>query len=172
MADVTYQPRQTCRIYGTPIIDVGPLNMVEDSGLRLGWLIERSHRLGSAALRSGLAAEGLNPTQWLALQLISTGHGETATDLSRMLGHDKGATTRVIEGLAKHGWITRKRTACDRRRVDLALTSEGEAMVSTSASHVVARWNGRLTEWSIEEVENLTFLLRKLRDTMSISHET
>ena len=133
----------------------------------IGYLIRRAHQLGGAALEPVFAAEGITGTQWQALVSIWFGRGATAADLARDLGHDKGAMTRLVDTLESRGWITRERTADDRRCINLALSSEGEAVALRCKAHVVACWNVWLADWPRAEAEMLIALLQKLRGTLA-----
>lgn len=50
-----------------------------------------------------------------------------AGPLAERLGSSPSATTRLVDGLAKRGWVERARDASDRRRVQVQLTPSGEA---------------------------------------------
>jgi len=133
----------------------------------IGYLVRRAHQLGGAALDPVFATEGLTGTQWSALVSIWFGRGATAADLARDLGHDKGAMTRLVDVLEERGWITRERTADDRRCINLALTDDGAAVALRCKTRVVACWNTWLADWPNEEVERLIALLAKLRGTLA-----
>lgn len=133
----------------------------------IGYLIRRVHLMGVAALEPIFAAEGLTSTQWQALVAIWFGRGETAADLARDLGHDKGAMTRLVDVLEARGWVVRERTAADRRCVRLNLTEEGAAVALRCKRQVVRCWNDWLADWSDEEAETLIRLLQKARATLA-----
>ena len=64
--------------------------------------------------------------QCVCLQVLLTGPSE-AKPLADRLGSSPSATTRLVDGLVKHGWVERARDASDRRKVSVQLTVEGEA---------------------------------------------
>jgi DNA-binding MarR family transcriptional regulator len=134
--------------------------------ISIGYLIRRVHQLGGAALEPVFAKQGLSYTQWQALVSIWFGRGATAADLARDLGHDKGAMTRLVDGLAERGWITRERTAEDRRCINLQLTDEGAEIALRCKREVVACWNAWLADWPEEEVRMLIAALQRLRGTL------
>ena len=133
----------------------------------IGYLVRRAHQLGGAAMEPVFATEGLTGMQWSALVSIYFQRGVTAADLARDLGHDKGAMTRLVDTLEERGWITRHRTAEDRRCVKLTLTEEGAAVALRCKRRVVEQWNDWLTDWPREETEMLVSLLQKLRATLA-----
>lgn len=133
----------------------------------IGYLVRRAQQLGAAGVEPAFAAEGMTGTQWQALVSIWFGRGATAAELARDLGHDKGAMTRLVDQLAERGWITRERTAGDRRCINLVLTEEGTAVALRCKRRVIACWNAWLADWREEEVEGLIGLLQKLRGTLA-----
>jgi DNA-binding MarR family transcriptional regulator len=135
--------------------------------ISIGYLIRRIHQLGGAAIEPVFAAQGLTYTQWQALVSIWFGRGATAADLARDLGHDKGAMTRLVDTLESRGWITRERTAEDRRCVNLSLTDNGVAVALRCKKRVIACWNAWLADWSDEEARTLIRLLQKARTTIA-----
>jgi DNA-binding MarR family transcriptional regulator len=132
----------------------------------IGYLVRRVHQLGGVRIEGIFAAEGLTAMQWQALVAIWSGRGSTAAELARDLGHDKGAMTRLVDAMEHSGWITRERTAEDRRCINLVLTTEGEAVAMRCKHQVLACWNEWLADWEPREVETMIALLQKLRDTL------
>lgn len=132
----------------------------------IGYLVRRVHQLGGVRIEGIFAAEGLTAMQWQALVAIWYGRGNTAAELARDLGHDKGAMTRLVDAMEQRGWVTRERTAEDRRCINLALTAEGEAVALRCKRQVLACWNEWLADWEPQEVETMIALLQKLRDTL------
>jgi DNA-binding MarR family transcriptional regulator len=132
----------------------------------IGYLTRRVHQLGVAALDPVFSAEGMNGLQWSALASVWAGRCGTAAELARDLGHDKGATTRLVDTLEERGWLVRERSGGDRRRIDLRLTAAGEAITRRCRRHVVDCWNAWLADWPRAEAETLIALLGKLRDSL------
>lgn len=132
----------------------------------IGYLVRRSEQLGTAALEPLFAAHDITKTQWSALVALHFNRASTCAEIARDLGHDKGATTRLVDTLEERGWITRARGEDDRRLVKLALTPSGEAIAATVRDEVIAVWNGWLGGWHEKDITDLTRLLRQLRDTL------
>ena len=132
----------------------------------IGYLVRRSEQLGTAALEPLFAAHDITKTQWSALVALHFNRASTCAEIARDLGHDKGATTRLVDTLEERGWITRARGEDDRRLVKLALTPLGEAIAATVRDEVIAVWNGWLGGWHEKDITDLTRLLRQLRDTL------
>lgn len=133
----------------------------------IGYLLRRTHQLGGATLEPIFAAEGLTGTQWSALMSVWFDRGETAADLARDIGHDKGATSRLVDTLEARGWIARTRRTDDRRVISLSLTDEGAAVALRCKERVIACWNAWLADWAEDDVRTLISLLQKLQGTLT-----
>jgi DNA-binding MarR family transcriptional regulator len=101
-------------------------------------------------------------TQWVTLMALRDEIVVTAAELARHLGHDTGATTRMIDQLEQRGFVTRTRSTEDRRVVKLALTPQGRAMAKALLPRIVDFWNDALDGFSLAEVDQMTNLLTRL----------
>jgi DNA-binding MarR family transcriptional regulator len=140
-----------------------------------GYLARRIHLLGGALLEPLYAAEGITGTQFSALALIGLDRARTSAAISRELGHDQGAMTRIIDQLVLRGLIERERDAEDRRVVNLSLTEAGYDVTHRCKLKVVELWNGWLADWSPAEVDQLLANLNRLKsrlESLSSSEET
>ena len=133
----------------------GPENSV-------GYLTKRINQASIAGTAPLLEAQGLTNLQWSALVSIFFGFGTTNASLARHLGHDAGATTRLLDGMEARGWVARERDGADRRVVNLSLTPEGEAVAMAGRQAVTGWWNDRLEGWDHADVEQLIALLQRL----------
>lgn len=133
----------------------GPENSV-------GYLAKRINQASIAGIAPLLEAEGLTYVQWTALVAIFFGFGTTNAGLARHLGHDAGATTRLLDGMEAKGWVSRTRDGADRRVVNLALTPAGSNVAIAGRTAVTQWWNDRLEGWEREDVEQLIGLLQRL----------
>lgn len=132
----------------------------------IGYLMRRSHQLGTTLVEPVFAAADITKTQWSALVALHFNKATTCAEIARDLGHDKGATTRLVDTLEDRGWITRQRGEEDRRVVKLTLTPSGEAIAAQVRDAVIALWNDWLDDWKEQDIVELTRLLRRLRDTL------
>lgn len=94
--------------------------------------------------------------QCVCLQALLEGPSE-AGSLADQLGSSPSATTRLVDGLVKSGWVERARDPADRRKVHVALTATGEAearrlrgmtaqMVQVMMAHVPPEKRAQVTE--------------------------
>lgn len=67
----------------------------------------------------------LTPEQWGTLNYIYFNPNETVTNIANVTFRDKTSVTRMIEGLVKKGYISRKPDTEDRRIQRLHLTKIG-----------------------------------------------
>lgn len=132
----------------------------------IGYLIRRSEQLGSAALEPVFTAADITKTQWSALVALHFNRATTCAEIARDLGHDKGATTRLVDQLEERGWITRARGEDDRRLVRVAITPAGSAIAAEVRDSVIRVWNRWLDDWNDKDIVELIRLLGRLRDTL------
>lgn len=128
----------------------------------VGYLVKRAHGLSLDMLEPGLAEQGLTFMQYAILMSLRDGLALNAKDICVTLRHDSGALTRVIDQLEARGLIERKRSAEDRRAVELHLTAAGHATLKQVVPEVVKRINHALRGFSHGEVDELLRLLDKL----------
>ncbi len=128
----------------------------------IGYLMHRATHAVRGRIEAKLAAFELSFHQWLSLLWIRDGVADTASDIAKCTNIDPGALARMLENLESRGWIARERSKLDRRVVGLSLTEAGSAGLLMSMPTVLEELNQALGSFSHEEVDQLTFLLRKL----------
>ncbi|MBK8309145.1 MAG: MarR family transcriptional regulator [Gammaproteobacteria bacterium] len=97
---------------------------------------------------------------------LRDGISHTCSDIARHLGHDTGATTRLIDQLEARGLIARRRDKTDRRIVNLSLTDAGHAVATELMPRTVKFWNDMLAEFTAAEASTLIELLSRLLTRM------
>ncbi len=98
---------------------------------------------------------------------LRDGVARNAADLCREMRHDSGALTRVLDQLVRRGLVERRRNDDDRRSLDLSLTEKGRRSAESLLPLVVNCLNRAMENFSFEEIDTLTELLRKLGDGLS-----
>jgi len=90
-------------------------------------LVDRLSRMAHAAQ----FADGLNPAQWEAMRYLSRANRYSASPgaLADYLGTTKGTASQTLIALEAKGLIARERSVTDRRKVRLALTGAGRALL-------------------------------------------
>lgn len=135
----------------------------------VGYLTKRIYQTTLVGLEPIFAAEGITHLQWSALVSIWYGRGLTCRALAHDLGHDKGATTRLVDSLEERGFIARARDEDDRRVINLVLSEEGQGVAHRCMHGVVNLWNGWLADWAPEDAARFIAYLQRLRTSLEAS---
>jgi DNA-binding MarR family transcriptional regulator len=95
--------------------------------------------------REAVCCGEVTVAQCLALQELRATPRDIAS-LAESAGVTSSATTRLVDGLEKSGWVERSRPGDDRRRIEVALTPAGreladrlDAQTELTVSAVVSR---------------------------------
>jgi DNA-binding MarR family transcriptional regulator len=93
-----------------------------------------------ARSRAVVGEDALSPSQYdLLFPLLDAGGPLGLRELARAAGVSAPTATRMIDGLAARGLVSRERCADDRRAVRLSLTGAGETAVRTQQEAQLAR---------------------------------
>ena len=137
---------------------------VVESGLRdhVGYWLRRLSDAVHGRFERELAAHGVTVAQWNVLVSVHHGDAATTAEVARWLQIDPGAVSRLVDRLAGKGLITRGTDPHSRRRLPLALTPKGAALVPTLIH--LADGNDALFFGALSPVERaaLVALLRRL----------
>lgn len=128
----------------------------------LGYLVKRCGVLMTDLAECAFAEHGVPFTQWLTLMKLRQEAPISVGDLACALGHDQGALTRVVDALVKAGMVDRRRSAADRRSVELRLTESGQTYVEDQLPIAIDALNHVLETFSHAEVDSLLDLLGRL----------
>jgi DNA-binding MarR family transcriptional regulator len=128
----------------------------------MGFILHRAQKLVRQCAERVFERRKLTLSQWIALTLLGEGVVSTPGEIADKLGHDTGATTRLLDQLQNEGFIERYRKDHDRRIVSLSLTQSGRSAIDALLPSVVDTWNDILKEFDREEVETLIGLLTRL----------
>jgi len=130
----------------------------------VGYLVRRLYSILSSRIESQFADQGLTLMQWIVLLYLRDGLALTASDIAREFRHDSGALTRVIDHLEQRGFLTRERSARDRRVVELHLTQDGRKIIDKLLPRVVGELNDALAPLSRDEFEQFQSCLLRILD--------
>jgi DNA-binding MarR family transcriptional regulator len=128
----------------------------------IGYLIRRLNNLTIPHAQARFADQELSFTHWIALMSLRNGITHSCSDLARHLGHDTGATTRLIDQLESRGLVVRRRDVDDRRIVNLSLTAAGHAVATALMPRTMEFWNDMLEGFTAAEATTLIDLLTRL----------
>jgi len=126
-------------------------------------------RLMQRAYRPALDALGITYPQYLVLLLLWDAHAReeaapTVSELGEHLRLDSGTLTPLLKRLSERGFVERRRSEDDERRVHVDLTEAGLAL-EAAAVQVPIGMVCRLTEAS-DDVADLMPRLRRLIDAL------
>ncbi|WP_419816238.1 MarR family winged helix-turn-helix transcriptional regulator [Glacieibacterium sp.] len=133
-----------------------------DPDRSIGYLIKRAAKLGHAGVEASFDAPGLTFSHWVAMAMFRHGIADNCAKLARALGHNSGATTRLVDQLEERGLVERCRDCGDRRVVTVNLTEAGRTQLESLNPMVLDHWNKVLEDFSHDEVNTLISLLQRL----------
>jgi DNA-binding MarR family transcriptional regulator len=138
----------------------------------VGYLVRRLYTLLLARFEGALAQADFTLTQWIVLIQVHEGVARTASDIAHDVGHDTGALTRVVDQLEARGFLQRRRSARDRRQVELRLTPAGHAIVKRLLPLVVDQTNHALTPLTRNEFTQMHGMLVRLVEHAQATQDT
>jgi DNA-binding MarR family transcriptional regulator len=110
-----------------------------------------------------LRPSGLTIPQYLAMVHLADSRREVGMrELAERGRHDPATVTALIDGLVRRGWVARRRTATDRRRVVVRLTARGRRVYQTATRRLIVRWRQALRRFDSGEQLSLLRLLVRL----------
>lgn len=132
------------------------------SGDAVGALVGRARKVIAEEFEREIAPLGLNVAQALVLLFLADGRASTSAQMCRMLAHDAGAMTRIVDKLEGHRLVRRVRTERDRRATQLELTKEGRAVHDQLIRVQVDVLNKMLRGFTKSEARTLEALLKRI----------
>jgi DNA-binding MarR family transcriptional regulator len=102
---------------------------------------------------------GLSGAQLETLEILRGTPGLSPTDLAHRTAIDQSTASVVVKRLAESGFVNRRQQDGDRRRTQLTLTPEGEAILREAPPSVPARLREAFMRMAQQERVTLTQLL-------------
>ena len=134
----------------------------------MGALIRKTFRAMVERVEHQFDDTDLVLSQWLALKLTGAGTISCIGDVTRELGLETGASTRLIDQLEDRGLLVRCRSVTDRRVVGVALTEQGMAVVEDMQPRLARFWQQQLGIFSEADRDLLFDMLMRLRHRLVI----
>jgi DNA-binding MarR family transcriptional regulator len=128
----------------------------------IGYLIKVAHRQIVRNIDAELVPFDLTSKQWIPLQVIANGMGNTVASCAAEVGIDGGAMTRMLDRLEAKGLVRRNRSSDDRRVVNVELTGKGKELVEHIPPAICKVLNHHLRGFNASEFETLMSLLVRL----------
>ena len=139
------------------------------TGLVLGGgaLLNQVGRALNTAAERLLAPLGLTAQQ-AALLLHAAARARSPSQLTELLGTDTAGMTRLLDRLQDKGLLRRTRHQVDRRSIVIELTPRGRAMVP-KLPPIFGRISTQVfTGFSAEEITQVTDLLHRMLDNLTV----
>ena len=102
--------------------------MLEKLYGRPGFLLRRAHLISVALFEHSCKELSLTPAQFGVLYVVNRVSPIDQATLSRCLGFDKVTTLHVVRVLENRGLLSRSQSIKDARKLDIELTSDGQAI--------------------------------------------
>jgi DNA-binding MarR family transcriptional regulator len=131
-------------------------------GSSVGYLLKSALRVLQERVQLRFASTGLTFQQWIVLMHVREGIALTVAALCRETRHDSGAMTRLIDQLEKRALIERRRSAKDRRVVELIVTKAGQKTVEALKPLVIDTLNEALEGFTRTEVRDFEGYLQRI----------
>ena len=128
----------------------------------LGYLVGHVRRALLESLDRELAPHGLTGPQAIVMFQLARGEATHAAEFCRILQHDPGAMTRLLDRLEKKGFLRRVRDPGNRRKVHNELTPAGRAAVPRIGAAAIGVFNAFLRGFTPAEARQLTGFLKRL----------
>jgi DNA-binding MarR family transcriptional regulator len=135
-----------------------------EEGLSVGHLMGRARASLLASLDAELQRFGLTAMQYAVLKHLSEGVARTAADLCRLMHHDTGAMTRLLDRLEGKGLLCRERGREDRRMVHLRMSAAGRAQLPRLRALAARVVEAHLAGFTAAEVGALKNYLGRMID--------
>ena len=134
---------------------------------KMGGLLRETFRAMVEGVSGTFEGTDMVLSQWLALKLIGEGRIVCIGDVSREIGLESGAATRLVDQLESRRLLERRRERADRRVVDIALTQQGRLLLADLHPRFAKFWEARLSIFAASERDMLFQLLLRLRNELS-----
>lgn len=127
---------------------------------QLCFALYAASRAMTTMYRPKLDALGITYPQYLVLLALWQRDGRTVGDLCSALDLDSGTLSPLLKRLESAGFVQRRRSAADERRVEISLTDRGRELRS-AACHIPEQ-SAEITGMSLAELSELRETLHRL----------
>jgi len=131
----------------------------------VGTLIRRVKRVMGERARE--VHPELHPMTYFMLTHLATHGPLRGADLADAFGMDKGGVSRQVQSLVDLGLVERKPAPEDRRAILLDATDEGRERLDAMSRSRRDRFDGRLAEWTDEELSSFAARLSAYNRALS-----
>jgi DNA-binding MarR family transcriptional regulator len=129
--------------------------------------IVRALRINTRAIEQQI---GISLAQLFVLQQVAERPADSLNDLATRTATHQSSVSVVVRRLVDRGFVTRKASAADKRRVQIAATPAGEKILQVAPRTVQVRLMSGLERLPANERAQLAQLLEKWLDAAGISY--
>ena len=134
-----------------------------EAGNSIGYLVKRCGVLMTQIAERRFESTSVSFIQWMALMRLGAHAAHmSATQLSKELGYDMGALTRVVDELERRGLVRRERSRTDRRAVEIAVTPAGRRQAESAKRVIVDLLNELVEPYTDAEIATLIALMQRM----------
>lgn len=127
-------------------------------------LVRQFSAFGAVKREMGRMLPADCPSGSAAVLTLLARHGEMRmSKLAELLAVDMSVTSRHVAHVAERGWIERSPDPADKRSRILRLTPAGEGRVREMSRRTTQLLAERLSDWTDDDVAELTRLMARLR---------
>ena len=136
---------------------------------KIGYYLERTTRLVKLNFHQAFKNAGFNitPEQWVILDILNSQNGLSQSDLAEQSFKDAPSISRIIDTLARKGFVERKPVKNDRRKFEIFLTEDGFKTVKVLTPLVNKLRNQSWQGLSKEDYTKFLKIINKIFDNMS-----
>ncbi|SAL48571.1 MarR family transcriptional regulator [Caballeronia peredens] len=135
----------------------------------LGYYLARARNVLIARTDQALRPLDLTSQQIGVMLMLASGRARTPLELSREMSYDSGSMTRMLDRLEKKGFVSRTRSAADRRIVELSLTERGRDAAGRLPVIGAAVLNEQLRGFSRAELDLLIGMLARIIENTPVA---
>lgn len=121
-------------------------------------------------MRSGRSPD-LTVPQFRTLAFVNRNEGPSLLDVANHMGLTPPSTCRLVDGLIIRGMMTRQDNPADRRRVRLAVTPRGLAILEASRQRTMTYLADKLRDVSSEDREVIVKAMEALRSVFTTGQQ-
>lgn len=129
--------------------------------------VVRALRINTRAIELEI---GISLAQLFVLQQVAERPAESLNDLAERTATHQSSVSVVVRRLVERGFVTRRPSATDKRRVQIALTPAGQKLLVGAPRTIQTRLISALDTLSPDERHTLANLLTKWLDAAGLSY--
>jgi MarR family transcriptional regulator for hemolysin len=134
----------------------------------VGYLLRIAFRSFSRALERRTLTFGVTSGQWRFMRVLWVEDGLTQIELSRRVGMREPTTVAALNGLELAGYVVRRRSATDRRKVHVHLTARAKKLKAKLLPFVTEVNALGLKGFTPQQIVQLRKSLQRIIDNLSV----